>query len=266
MLPSFLLVCAADICEALFVLLLDLLDLVLSRYLGFPLPLGLVINAVPSELLFKKLLLGLTELSELLLLEKKYLLQLTLFCLHFLETLLIGFFETSFEGFDVFLLLFIKIMDHFTHKSVWQILLKDLILLFELLVLQLLNALHLTVLCALLNLSLDLAFLLFVLIVKIAEFFLQLLVNLGYLVLVVLFLARINLSSNKAFQASFPVLRCFAGIQLLRLLLLQHGQRLFLEFDALLLIVLEQQVFQFGLMFVVDEALKGCWNLLWSQV
>ena len=196
LLQPLLLIRATDVREALFVLLLDLLDLILGGYLGLLLPLSLVIYTSSSGLLFEKFSLSLAELSELLLLAKKRLLHLALFRLHFLETLLVVSFKICFKSFNVLFLLFVELLDHFAQKGVWQIFLEDLVLLFELLVLQLLNAPYFPILRALLDLSLDLVLLLYVLVVKVTEFLLQLLVNINYLVLIVLLLARIDLPSG----------------------------------------------------------------------
>ena len=117
--------------------------------------------------------------------------------------------------------------------------LEDFLLLLQLLLTDLVEVFDFTLLRALLDLAHDLDFLTSVVSVNFVDVAVQLGINIGLLLLVLSDLFRFIKARNDGIDTTLAIISRLSQLLLFRDLLFHHGQHLFLQFYALLLIELE---------------------------
>jgi len=186
--------------------------------------------------------------------------------LHLLELLLLLLRKHFLIVFHIFLLLLAEILVDVLHEAVGQDLVKDLLLLLILEKLHRVDGFSLTIHGPTLDLPGDNTFLLAVLFFNVGDLFLASLVQ-GVLLCGHLFNdLGVDGLRDDGFDSAFAILFVLADDLLLSKLLLHHRQDLFLQLDRLLLVKLQEQIFEFLLVLLVNETFDGSWNLFICQL
>lgn len=126
--------------------------------------------------------------------------------------------------------------------------------------------LDLTILVPLLDILGDAGLLALVVVLKLHQLLVKLGIKVGLALLKTLKLSRFVRARNDGINAALAVIGAFAKLLLLANLLLHEGEDLLLELDALLLVQLQEQVFQLFGVLIIDKATDGAWNFLWGEV
>jgi len=202
---TFLFHSTAESVETLLVLLSQLRHNLLCTHLVVPIKVLLMVNALASRLLLNELSLKVSHLVELGLLLGIGFLDLGLLRLHPGKLFCVLLLELLSELFHVLAILFSHLSVENSHETVRQVLLEDLLLLVDLLVLEVGDVLHLTVLAAHLHVTLDLAFLSHVVVLDLEELFVELVVDIFLLLLEFGELGRLVRPADDGVDTAFAV-------------------------------------------------------------